>query len=338
MKILVTLPKGHTRDTFIPAPLVERINSMGDVSWNESSRNMTPSELANALQGVDVCLTGWGTARFSTNVLNKISGLRLIAHTGGTVAPLVGDAVYDHNIRVLSGNELYAQSVAEGVLCYTLTALRQIPKYTNIMKREGWTHATFYNEGLLGRKVGLVGFGTVSRYVAKLLKPFGCELLICSGHLTEAEAAEHGGRLASMEEVFSTCSVVSLHLAANEKNFHIIDERLLNMMPDGALLVNTARGSLIDERSLAAVMKKRPIKAVLDVYEHEPLPMSSALRTLDNVLLVPHMAGPTVDRRQVVTSTLLDEVEKVMNGGESWLEIDRATVAHMTQELPRLSF
>ena len=95
---------------------------------------------------------------------------------------------------------------------------------------------------------------------------------------------------------------------------HSIGAELLNSMKDGALLVNTARGALIDEEALVSVLKERSVWAALDVYETEPLPMDSPLRDCERVLLMPHAAGPTADRRYAVTSYVLDDMERFMNG------------------------
>ena len=330
--VLVTMPCGPIRDSFIPPRLRQRLEEETSVRWNALDRNYTPDELAQALGEAQICITGWGSPQFTEEILANAPALRVIAHTGGTVTSLAGSAVYRRGIRVLSGNEIYAQSVGEGVICYILAALRDIPKYAGMVQREGWSRPGWYNEGLLGQRVGLVGFGAVARYTAQMLRAFQVELLICSGHLTEAEAAQYGGRKATREEIFSSCKVVSLHMAATPQTYHQVDARLLGMLQEGALLVNTARGSVIDENALAAALRTGRFKAILDVYEQEPLPLSSPLRGMENAILIPHMGGPTIDRRPVVTAALLDEALRVLEqGGASWLEIDEQTALHMTR-------
>lgn len=332
IKVLVTMPSGLIRDSFIPPALAARLEAECNVRWNMLERNYTQAELAEAIGDAQVCLTGWGSAQFTADVLDKAPNLKVIAHTGGTVASLVDDAAYDRGIWVLSGNELYARSVGEGVICYMLAALRDIPKFANCVQQEGWPQPGWFNEGLLDQRVGLVGFGAVARYTAEMLKAFNVELLICSGHMTDEEAAAHGARKASIEEIFSTCKVVSLHMAATPQTHHQVNGRLLSMLQDGALLVNTARGSVIDEAALAEALKTRRFKAILDVYEQEPLPDDSPLRGLENCILIPHMGGPTLDRRKFVTAALMEDFQKLLISGQpSRLEIDRQTARHMTR-------
>ena len=104
------------------------------------------------------------------------------------------------------------------------------------------------------------------------------------------------------------------------------------MIPDGAVFINTARGKIIDEAALTEELKKQRFKAVLDVYEQEPLPMDSGLRGLPNVTLIPHMGGPTIDRRKAVTECLISEIRRIDAGEEPQrLEISREAAARMTR-------
>ncbi len=332
MKILVAMPKGDVFSTFFPQYILDELNEMGEVTFNETGRNFTREELADALTGVDVCITGWGAVKFTEEVLKKADKLRLIAHTGGTVQPLYTDALYDRGIHVMSGNECYAESVGEGVIAYILAAQRRLVRFANEMNDQGWHGGDSYNEGLFDKSIGLIGFGATARHTARLLKVFRPKLYINADHVSAEEAAQYGAQKATKEQIFSECDIVSLHTAATPQTYHEINEELLNRMKDGALLVNTARGSVIDEAALAKVLAKGNIRAVLDVYEKEPLPMNSPLRGLQNALLIPHMAGPTVDRRAHITHRLLTEIPNVLAGKTSELTITRERAQWMTQE------
>lgn len=332
MKLYVTMPRGETRDTFIPADLQERINREYDAIWNESDKNLSPEELGEGLREADIVLSGWGSAKYTQEVLLKAPSLKVIAYTGGSVAPVVDEAAYERGVRVLSGNDLYARSVAEGVVCYALASLRRIPQFAKEVLEDGWSHPGWYNEGLLDQTVGLVGFGAVARHTARLLKAFGCRLLIAGAdHVSDEEAASYGARKATMEEVFSTCKIVSLHWARTPETFHGINEHLLGLLREDSLLINTARGAIIDEPVMARMLQEGRFRAVLDVYEEEPLPLSSPLRGLHNALLIPHMGGPTIDRRRFVTEALLDQLPQALRGEETPLDIPVDAMRRMTR-------
>ncbi len=244
-------------------------------------------------------------------MLAGADSLKIVAHTGGTVAGLAPLPVFDRGIRVLSGNDIYAESVAESVIAYALTALRDIPKFQNELLHDGWSHPGWYNEGLLDQSVGLIGFGAVARHTVKLLKPFRNPIKVWADFLTPEDEERWGIKKVTAEEIFTTCKIISLHTALTPETFHSIDRRLLEMIPDGAVFINTARGKIIDEAALTEELKKQRFKAVLDVYEQEPLPMDSGLRGLPNVTLIPHMGGPTIDRRKAVTECLISEIRRL---------------------------
>lgn len=334
MKILVTLPMGPRGDggeDFITPEIVKTLESMGEVIWNTSTEQLSSTELKHKLKDVDVCVTGWGCPRFEKSVLEGAQKLQLIAHTGGSVAPIVSDCLYDRGIKIISGNELYAESVAEGTLAYILSSLRNIPHYTEDMKNGGWRTTGFYNEGILDQSIGLVGFGMVAKYLVKMLAPFRNKIKVYDPHVRTDILAGYGVESASLEEIFSTCKIISLHAPKIPETYHLVNKQLLEMIPDGTILVNTARGSVVDENALIEELYKNRFKAVLDVYEVEPLPLDSALRKLDNVILIPHMAGPTLDRRKHVTMALIDDIKRFLRGERLKYEISREYAITMTR-------
>ena len=329
IKILVSIPDGEVRDSFFSEEQRVRLERLGCVEWNANAEQYGEEELAEKLRGVDICISGWGNTPFHEKTLKYADKLKLIAHIGGSVRPMVGDAAFERGIRVCSGNRVFAESVAEGVLAYMLCSLRRIGEYEARMAAGEWP-SLIGTRGLLGRSVGLVGYGMIAEYLVKFLKPFGCRIMVSSRHISAEELAEAGIEAAAAEEIFRTCDIVSLHSSLTARTKHSIGTELLNSMKDGALLVNTARGALIDEEALVSVLKERPVWAALDVYETEPLPMDSPLRDCERVLLMPHAAGPTADRRYAVTSYVLDDMERFLNGENLDCEIDFARAGTMT--------
>lgn len=314
MKIYVAMQEGHVRDTFFTPRAKAMVDALGEVSYNTYDRQLTAEELRDILPGVDVLIAGWGCAPITQEVLSKADSLKMIAYTGGTVAAFITDAVYEKGIIVLSGNEIFAESVAESNICYIMSVLRQVPKYDAMMGLGGWHEPDFYNEGLMDKSVGIIGFGTTSKYLAKMLAPYHCEIKISSGHLTQAEAAQYGATVVSRDEIYETCDIISLQVAGTAANHHMIGEEQLKKMKDGALLVNTSRGKVIDEEALIRELETGRIRAALDVYYREPPFADNKLRYLPNVLTMPHMAGPTIDRRQYVTMALAKDIQAFIDG------------------------
>ncbi len=329
-EILVTMPRNGVVTTFFDKERVQRLEAMGRVHWNDTGRQFTAEELCRAIRGMDICITGWDSPCLNEAVMACANHLRLLAHTGGSVNGYASDAVYEHGVRVLSGNRVFAESVAEGTLAYMLAALRRIPHYSTGLANGSWPH-TFHNRGLLERSVGIVGYGMIARYLVQMLEPFRCRVQVYSRHIEPAELQRTGMTKAELPALFAGCDIVSLHTGLTAATRHLITEPLLRNMKQGAVLVNTARGAIVDEAALCRVLADRPdLTAVLDVYEQEPLSPDHPLCSLPNVLLMPHQAGPTIDRRLAVADSLLDDIEAFLSGRALRCEISRSYAAGMT--------
>jgi phosphoglycerate dehydrogenase-like enzyme len=330
LNILVAMPQDDIRDSFIPREVASVLESLGNVRWNTSTEQFNNKELGKALAGMDVCITGWGCPRFDHDVLYDADSLRLIVHTGGTVAPIVSDFLYDAGIKVISGNKLYAELVAEGTVAYMLCSLRNIPYYCNDMRSGGWQTDGYNSESLLDQTVGLVGFGAIAKYLVRLLAPFRAAVKAYDPLIPEDVFSEYGVWKSSLEEIFSTCKIISIHAPLIPDTYHMIGRELLERIPDGSVLINTARGAIIDEAALVEELEKGRFKAVLDVFEEEPLPACSRLRKLDNAMLIPHMAGPTFDRRKLITLALIEDIKRYFSNKPLEYEIDREYAMGMT--------
>jgi phosphoglycerate dehydrogenase-like enzyme len=240
--------------------------------------------------------------------------------------------VFDAKVKVLSGNRHYAESVAEGVLGYMLFELRKMGHFSFGLKNGVWPEGgDAYTEGLLGQTVGIISLGQVSRILMKLLKPFRVKIKVYSTRRDMAFAEEAGFSYADLDEIFSTCKIISVHTARTPKTIKMLGKKHFQLIKEGGIFINTARGEVIDEDALIEELKKKRFRALLDVYNEEPLPPDSPLPGLDNLTLFPHQAGPTVDRRAAITGYLIDDIEAFFGGGEMYNEITRETAERMTK-------
>lgn len=329
--LLVVLPDGVVRDQFVNPAVVKELEKFTTIVWNDSGAHMTPQTLKARLSDIDICVTGWGCPSFSAEVLSGNPRLKLVIHTGGSVANLVSEELYARGIKVLSGNRMYAESVAEAVLAYMLVGLREIVPYANGVQAGQWRTEELDYRGLFERSLGLVGFGAVAQFLVQMLRPFRMNISVADPFVSDALLAQYGVRRAALEQVVTQNDIVSLHAAQVPATFHMINAELIKRIPDGCLLVNTARGSLIDEAALATELASGRFSAVLDVFEVEPLPMDSGLRNLRNVLLIPHMAGPTADRRFKVMFPLIEDMHHFFQNQPMQNEISMKTALGMTR-------
>lgn len=331
ISILQAMPRCESTWTFLTQDNIRFLSTLGNVVWNTRTTHMSPEEFREALADMDVCVCGWNTPRLDAYVLGKANRLKLVAYTAGSVAKVATDDMYDRGIRIVSGNEAFAQSVAEGTIAYMLASLRRLETYQQYMADTGWKPANFQTQSLLGKTVGIVGYGAISRYLVGMLRPFQVRIKLFSRHTTAEEAQAIGVEKADLEEIFSSCDIVTLHCARSPANHHLIDDRLLKTMRPGALLVNTSRGDVVDEKALAAHVCSGHIRAALDVYETEPLPMDSPLRGCEDILLQPHLGGPTMDRRPVAARLVLDDIQRFIENQPLENEIPRWRAKTMTK-------
>jgi len=149
--------------------------------------------------------------------------------------------------------------------------------------------------------------------------------------MTAEQAAELGAEKCTLEEIFSTCDIVTLHCSNSPANNDLVGERLLGMMKDGALLVNTSRGNVLDEEALGREVMSGRLRAALDVFKEEPPVMDSPLRQTENVVLIPHMAGPTIDQREVSARYVIEDLERLLKGLPLQHEITKSRASVMSR-------
>lgn len=324
MKIFVNVGT-WLRDSFFSQATKDRLESLGEVRYCEGEQ-LSGDALREAVGDAEVIFTGWGQ---KTIHAADIPSVKLVCHTGGTVNGLYDYDVWDAGKKVLSGNYYYAESVAEGVIAYMLFALRDMGFYTSELAQGRWQPTL--NEGLLDQTVGIISVGAISRLVIERLRSFRCKIKVFSTRQDPAYAEAMGFTYATLDEIFSTCRVVSLHTARNPQTVGMINAHHFSLMQDGAIFINTARGEVVNEQDMLDALKGGRIRAVLDVYHEEPLPADHPLVGMRNVILFPHQCGPTYDRRDRITGFLIDDMERFFRGEAVENEITKEVAMRMTK-------
>lgn len=335
MKAFVTFPQGFTKDTFFTKENINLAESLGTIIWNTENRNLTSLEIREQIKDCDVYITSWGAPCLDLEILSEAPNLKLLTHLCGTVAPFVSDAMWERGIRVISGNSYFAKSVAEGTIGYILAALRDIPKFSyNLKENKQWKKSTDWYEGLLGKRIGLVSYGAIAKNLVRMLVPFRTKTYVYDiVDIPQEDKDRYNITQVSLEEIFSECDIISLHTPLYDATKHIINQRLLSMIKEGALFVNTSRGGIVDQQALTIELAKGKFRAVLDVYEKEPPVPDDPLYSLPNVMMMPHMGGPTVDLRSIITHDLLLESAGFVDRGEALKnEISRDASSRMTRK------
>lgn len=185
-------------------------------------------------------------------------------------------------------------AVAEMALTLILTCRRRIKKYETRIQSGEWVK-DIGNE-LIGSTVGIIGYGNIGRRLARLLKGFDCRIMAYDPFPRKEMMEEDGVELAALEEIFRQSDAVSIHVPYTEQTHHMVNKETLAMMKPTAVLVNTARGNIVDEEALYEALKSEKIAgAGVDVFAKEPLDKNSPLCSLENAVLTPHVSSQTVE-------------------------------------------
>jgi phosphoglycerate dehydrogenase-like enzyme len=265
----------------------------------------------------EILLSCWKTPPVPQEfVVGPPNGLRYVCHLAGTVRKLVPRPLVQRGLLVTNWGSSISANVAEATLMLTFMALRRASYWAVAMHREGaWKSAQTTTFSLIGRRVGIHGFGAISQALVPMLRLFTKDIQVYSPHVPEELFREHGvTRLHSLERLFATSDVVLELAAAIPENYHLVTEPLLRSIPPGGVFVNIGRGMVVDEEALVRVARDGKLQVALDVYETEPLPADSPLRGLPNVTLCPHLGGPTTDRRRDSGALALRNLKAYLKG------------------------
>lgn len=268
---------------------------------------MDEAYMKDNLGPAQACFTCWETPVLNAEVLACVPDLKLILHGAGTPKAVVNDEVWRRGIRVATAAPIIAIDVAESALGGIIYCLKHFADYNRLMREGRWNKPAGAVSDVDAPKpqlnrlnwlltVGIVGASHVGKNMIRFLKPFGVTILLYDPTLSEDTARELGVTRASLETLMSSSDVVSVHAPQLPSTRGMITADLLASMKDGALFVNTSRGSIVDQDALLAQLKSGRINAYLDVYQQEPLPADSELHQLSNVLLTPHISvGQTIN-------------------------------------------
>ncbi len=269
-----------------------------------------PSEsaLIEACAAADAILARLGTV--TRRVIEAAPKLRIIARHGVGVDAVDLDAATEHGVIVTTTGSENAAAVAEYTFALLLALVRHVVRADGSMRAGEWRRDPLVGTELDGLTMGVIGYGAIGRRVARQAQGFGMRVV---AHDIATAALEAGVTLVSLADLLAQSDVVSLHTRLTPHNAHMIDARALAAMKTGAILVNTARGELVDERALVAALEHGSLRgAALDTFEREPLAADSPLRRRGDVLLSPHVAGQTEAalRRVALTAAqcILDEL------------------------------
>ncbi|MBQ9527476.1 MAG: D-glycerate dehydrogenase [Fretibacterium sp.] len=301
----------------LPRAVMEELGKVCEVTANEAPRPATKEELLAGVKGMDAIVT----------MLNDKVDAEVITAAGPQLKLIANYAVGYNNIdlaeagkrgiHVTNTPDVLTNATADMAWALLFAAARHIPAGDKLVRTGtfAWAPEFMLGADITGRTLGIVGAGRIGRnFARKAHHGFDMKVLYAGRHPSPEFEAETEGRFVPLEELLRTSDFVSLHVPLTPETKHLIGAKELAMMKPTAILINSSRGPVVDEKALVEALKKRTIWAAgLDVYENEP-DVEPGLKDLDNVALAPHLGTATTGTRYEMGLMVVRNVDAALNG------------------------
>jgi phosphoglycerate dehydrogenase-like enzyme len=269
-----------------------------DVKFFHAAMNGA-DDIAGKLAEFDIILAMRERTAFPQSLVQRLPKLKMFGLTGARAASIDTEAMMSRGITVCyTGGGKSGSNTAELTLGLMLAAARRIPAGDAAIRSGKFQDGVVAGFDLAGKTLGIVGLGRIGALVARYARALDMNVLAWSQNLTAAAASAAGATLAAKDDLLARADIVTLHLVLSDRTRGIIGAAELQRMKQGAVLINTSRGPLVDEPALIKALQSGRLVAGLDVFEREPLPAGHPLRTAPNTVLTPHLGYGTVETFQ----------------------------------------
>jgi D-3-phosphoglycerate dehydrogenase / 2-oxoglutarate reductase len=291
---------------------LDRLDEMPDVTY-EMKTGLSQEELCEILPGYDALIIRSGT-KATAELLAAGTNLVVVGRAGIGVDNVDIAAATRRGIIVMNTPTANSIATAEQTMALMLAISRHTAVGHESLRQGEWRRSEFVGTQLYGKTLGIIGFGRIGRLVAERAKAFGMDVLAYDPYISEEIGREAGVLLVDLEDLLADSDYVTLHTALLPETTKMINATTLKMMKDGAVLINCARGKLIDEAALAEALQSGKLKAAaLDVFSSEP-PVDNPLIGLPNVLHTPHLGASSVEAQREVATQIVEQVVDALRG------------------------
>ena len=314
MNLIAMLPGTNMRRQIFRDEHLEQLSQWGTVRLNERDENPDKAQVMEMIRGARIAITSWGCPPIDRDVLNCAPELQLIVHAAGTVKGIVTPDVIERGIRVSSANDALGVGVAETALGLTIASLKNIWELASNTRQGKWNEGKSRVRELYEVTIGVVGAGKAGRHFIRLLRNFDVRIVVYDPYLDEQEAIGLGAERVELERLLRESDVVSIHAPSIPSTYRMFNRETFALMKDDAVLINTARGSLIDEDDLVNELRKGRFIACIDVTDPEPPRPDHPFRELPNCILIPHIAGAVNNGKYRIGKYVVEEVRRFVTG------------------------
>lgn len=303
-------------DSFFPASQKKRLSKL--FRW-QLQENKDTKKLKNKLSGAQALITTWDSPQFSEQLLKSAPTLRMIGHCGGEVKSRFARPLFEKLVITNAAGPM-ARAAAEMGAAFLLYAARNVDFYRNALRSRSnrvyeELHLHGNQEALAGREVAMIGFGRIGRALIELMRGFDLHWLVYDPYAPKAGAKDYRVRFVGLNTALAKADFLVLTAALTDETRGLLNRKRLAQLPNGAVIVNIARGGLVDLDALTKEVKRGRLRCALDVTDPlEPLPVGHPIRTLPGAMVTPHIAASNRRVRQQIADVVMDDLESFFAG------------------------
>lgn len=300
------------------------INNGFDVIVYGKDKNISQKEILKYAKDADGIISLLSD-KFNADVIKSLAKCRIIANYAVGFNNIDLKAAKEKGIIITNTPDILTEATADTTMLLVLACARNLITGHNLVKDgkfKGWRPQLLLGIELSGKTFGVIGAGRIGSAVAVRARAFGCKIIYYNRSVNKFLDGNLKAKKVSLENLMKNADIVSIHLPLNEKTFHLIGKEKLKLLKKDAILINTARGEILDEIELIDILKKRKIFAAgFDVYENEPI-INRELLKLKNVVLLPHLGSATFEARSKMAELTAKNVINVLKGKKPLTDVN----------------
>jgi phosphoglycerate dehydrogenase-like enzyme len=303
--------------------------------WHRVGDRKLTAEIRSRLSESEALITTWDSPKFGDDLRHLAPRLRMIAHCGGEVKSRFSRSLFEL-LTITNAAEPMARATAELGAAFLLSSARKVDFYRGEMRKQSnriysKVHLQGSSESLIGQTVAMIGFGRIGRALVDLLRGFDVKWLIYDPYVPRSLALEYPVRFVGLQKLLPQAHLLVLTAALTQQTRGLLDKKNLARLPDGATVINIARGGLTDLSALRKEVRRGRLHCALDVTDPlEPLPVGDELRTLPGAVVTPHIAGSGQHVRRGIANVVLGDLENFFSGKAVENRVTTSMLARMT--------
>lgn len=315
--------------------LRETRQKLADFRWKRVDGSTVSNELRTSLATAEALITTWDSPSFGEDLREMAPRMRIIAHCGGEVKSRFARPLFKR-LTITNAADPMARATAEMGATFLMYCARNVDFYRRELAKPSnriydEVHLHGSPDSLIGQTVGMIGFGRIGRALVDLMRGFDVHWLVHDPYAPRSLAKRYPVRFVSLKQLLPKVRLVVLAAALTEQTRGILDKEKLAAMPDGAAIINIARGGLIDLDALRKEVRKGRLRCAIDVTDPiEPLPVDDPLRTMEGAIVTPHIAGSGRHVRQEIAGVVLDDLARFFSGRSVMNRVTTAMLDRMT--------